>query len=78
MRDRVSAEIRDGTLPAHPAGVAEYILEGLDAQRALPIMVVFVPGATSESTGLSSEPDSYRPWLMWPGTPVAHIMMAGN
>ena len=78
VQGQVSAEIRDGTLPAHPAGVTEYILTGADFQRAIPIMVVFVPGATSESTGLSSEPDSYRPWLMWPGTPVAHIMMPGQ
>ena len=78
VRDQVSAEIRGGRLPAHPAGVAEYFLTGPDAPRSIPIMVVFVPGATSESTGLSSEPDNYRPWLMWAGTPGAHIMMPGQ
>lgn len=35
---------------------------------------VYTPGATPESTGLSTEP-SAGPWLMFPGTPGAHIMI---
>jgi hypothetical protein len=41
-------------------------------------MAVHLPYATSESTGFSTEPDNYRPWLMDAGTPNAHVMMPGN
>ncbi len=35
---------------------------------------IYTPGATPESTGLSTTP-SGGPWLMFPGTPGAHIMI---
>jgi hypothetical protein len=35
---------------------------------------IYTPGATPESTGLSTSP-SAGPWLMFPGTPGAHIMI---
>jgi hypothetical protein len=37
--------------------------------------VVYVPYATPESTGLSTTPGT-APWLMYPGTPGAHIMIS--
>jgi hypothetical protein len=38
--------------------------------------VVYVPGATVESTGLALQPSGPgSPWLMFPGTPGAHIMI---
>jgi hypothetical protein len=37
--------------------------------------VVYVPNATPESTGLSTTPGP-GPWLMYPGTPGAHIMIS--
>jgi len=37
--------------------------------------VVYVPNATPESTGLSTKPGP-APWLMYPGTPGAHIMIS--
>jgi len=42
------------------------------------LAVVYIPGATSESTGLSAQPRRDGPWLMFPGTPKAHIMMVGT
>lgn len=78
VRDQLSQEIRAGELPAHPAGVAEYRLFGPSVAGALGITVVFLPNATARSTGLSAEPSSYRPWLMWAGTPVAHVMLPGQ
>ena len=36
--------------------------------------VVYMPGATSASTGISARPAQGTPWLMFPGTPKAHIM----
>lgn len=37
--------------------------------------VVYVPYATPESTGLSTTPGN-EPWLMYPGTAGAHIMIS--
>ncbi len=42
------------------------------------LAVVYIPGATPESTGLSARPRADGPWLMFPGTPKAHIMMVGR
>lgn len=42
------------------------------------LAVVYIPGATPESTGLTARPRSDGPWLMFPGTPKAHIMMVGS
>ncbi|HVS13698.1 MAG TPA: hypothetical protein VMV46_07230 [Thermoanaerobaculia bacterium] len=37
--------------------------------------VIYVPYATTESTGLTTEPRDSAPWLMAPGTAGAHIMI---
>jgi hypothetical protein len=37
--------------------------------------VIYVPFATPESTGLSTKPSDSAPWLMYPGTAGAHIMI---
>lgn len=37
--------------------------------------VIYVPFATPESTGLSTKPAENAPWLMYPGTAGAHIMI---
>lgn len=42
------------------------------------LAVVYIPGATAASTGLSAQPRRDGPWLMFPGTPKAHIMMSGT
>ena len=41
---------------------------------ARPLYVVYIPFATAESTGLSATPAPGTPWIMFPGTPKAHIM----
>jgi len=41
------------------------------------LLVVYVPGATAESSGLSPVPTKVGPWIMYPGTPKAHIMISG-
>ena len=77
------AEARRGALkmPAGPAAL--YSLTGpagsFDAAtgtaagtRAL--FVVYIPYATAQSTGLSAVPTEGTPWIMFPGTPKAHIM----
>jgi hypothetical protein len=77
------AEVKSGrlTLPTHPAAL--YSLTGAPdsfdpatrtAPEARPLFVIYVPGATPESTGLSAKPAEGTPWIMDPGTPKAHIM----
>lgn len=40
------------------------------------LYVTYIPFATPESTGLSAKPSDKSPWLMFPGTPKAHIMFS--
>ena len=41
------------------------------------LLVFYIPGATAASTGLSPVPTRIGPWIMYPGTPKAHIMISG-
>jgi hypothetical protein len=77
-------EAEEGTLamPENPATV--YVLTGSShdhttgevADRYLR-WVVYTPWATVESTGLSDRPTGPgSPWLMYPGTAGAHIMIS--
>jgi hypothetical protein len=76
-------EAKSGTLklPTEPAML--YSLTGdrdaydpatRSAPKARPLFVVYMPNATSQSTGLSAVPAQGTPWIMFPGTPKAHIM----
>ena len=76
-------EIRRGRLrmPLQPAVL--YSLTGKPgsfdaatstATGARPLFVIYVPGATSASLGISAVPAEGTPWVMSPGTPRAHIM----
>lgn len=75
-------EAKAGTLklPTHPASL--YSLTGgtgFDpktgtAPGARWLYVVYIPYATAATTGLSEKPQENAPWLMFPGTPKAHIM----
>lgn len=71
------------TMPTQPAAL--YTLTGppgsFDATTgqvtgARPLYVVYIPFATAASTGLSATPIRGAPWVMFPGTPKAHIMFA--
>jgi len=77
------AEVRAKKLsmPTHPASL--YQLFGPPgafdaatgtAKKAQSLYIVYLPGATAMSTGLSTKPAEGTPWLMFPGTPKAHIM----
>ncbi len=78
------AEVRSGKL-AMPANAAVlYSLTGPagsfdpatgTAPKAKPLFVVYIPNATAASSGLSAEPVEGGPWIMFPGTPKAHIML---
>ncbi len=71
-------EMEEGKLPIPNAGVARYYRVGATREGALPIMAMEIPYATEESTGMSTEPSSYRPWLMNAGTAQAHVMIPGK
>lgn len=75
------AEAAKGTLalPKQPASL--YSLSGGTFDPATgtvtgarPLYVIYVPYATTQTTGISARPSGSSPWLMNPGTPKAHIM----
>ncbi len=73
----VSAEIEAGKIPV-PKFAVRYTLRGQKFVEVLSLTVIHVPYAKPAETGLSSEVDNFRLWLMWTGTPLAHIMIPGH
>lgn len=73
----IDREIRDGTLE-WPMGVVNYNLRGPSLDNAVSTTVVYLPFATGESAGITETRSFFRPWLMYPGTAFAHIMMPGQ
>jgi len=76
-------EITSGKLPMPKTPSALYTLTGppnsFDATTgtvtgAKWLYVVYIPGATEKSTGITEKPAPGVPWIMYPGTPKAHIM----
>jgi hypothetical protein len=76
-RARIEAMLL-GNLEVPRSGTARYFLIGGRPENLLSMMVISLPHATSESSGLATEPDPRRPWLMHAGTPSAHIMLPGD
>jgi len=75
--DSLATEIELGIIDM-PKLAVRYTLRGHSHEGALPLTIIHVPYATTKSTGFSSEIDNFRPWLMWAGTPHAHIMVPGH
>lgn len=78
-------EIRAGTLemPKAPAVLYQYFGGRYDPATqkvvgAYSLYVVYISGATGASTGLPEKPSETEPWIMFPGTPKAHIMFTGS
>jgi len=76
-------EVRSGVLRMPRSPAVLYSLTGKPdsfdpvagtAKGARQLFVVYVPNATAESLGLSAVPAEGTPWVMFPGTPKAHIM----
>jgi hypothetical protein len=74
-------EVKGGTLkvPNHPASLYQLTGGAFDAAtKTAPgarwLYVVYIPYATGATTGLSEKPQQGAPWIMFPGTPKAHIM----
>lgn len=78
------AEIKSGKLfmPKQPAALYQifgpagsYDAATNTVKGAQPLYVIYINGATGASTGLSEKPVNDGPWIMFPGTPKAHIML---
>jgi hypothetical protein len=77
-------EIRAGTLamPKTPTALYQYAaprdqVSDSGVKNARYLYVVYIPYATPASTGLTVQPlNDGGPWLMYPGKPWAHIMIA--
>ncbi len=74
--DVLGSEVKSGRLKM-PEMAIRYTLRGSTVEGALSLAAIHVPFATAESTGLSTEPDNHRPWLMMESTVMAHIMLPG-
>jgi len=49
-----------------------------EAKGARKLFVVYMPYATTATTGIPTTAKQGEPWLMFPGTPKAHIMLIGS
>lgn len=75
-------EAREGKikLPTQPSvlysltGAKDAYDPATKTAKGTPLFVVYIPYATSETTGLSAVPQRGTPWVMNAGTPKAHIM----
>ena len=84
IQEATAVATKDGTLKPTPFGTMSYRLYGKKDRIQL-LWVLSVPGATSESIGVSDDSrredaigGDGRPWLMLAGTPGAHIMIPIN
>jgi hypothetical protein len=76
------AEVKSGKLqmPKQPASMYQLFGGTVDpatgaVKDAKPLFVIYISGATGATTGLSEKPTEGAPWIMFPGTPKAHIML---
>ena len=77
-RDALLSAVKAGKLLPPASGRVLYTLVGAHIERARPLTVVYLPHLTSTDTGLPATPDPHRLWLMWEGTPLAHVMIPGK
>jgi hypothetical protein len=78
------ADVRSGRLvmPKGPAMLASLFAEsdsfdpaGGRPEKSSMLHVIYLPYATSASSGISAAPAKDRPWLMYGGKPWAHVML---
>jgi hypothetical protein len=79
------AEVKSGKLavPKQPSMLYQIFGGTFDSVTAKAIggqslFVTYIPFATPATTGISATPSDHTPWIMFPGTPKAHIMYAGT
>lgn len=69
------AEISSGAITMPEIG-ALYVRTGNSVDVASAVMIIHVPNATAQSTGLPTLPTRGTPWLAESGTPMANIRIA--
>ena len=74
-------EVKEGKIkmPKAPAALSQVFGEGYDpatneVTKPQTLYVIYIPFATGKSTGLAERPFGKAPWVMFPGTPKAHLM----
>jgi hypothetical protein len=79
------AEVKAGTLkmPTQPSMLYQIFGGAFDSVTTKvtggqSLFVTYIPFATPQTTGISARPSEREPWIMFPGTPKAHIMYAGT
>jgi hypothetical protein len=79
------AEVKAGKIkmPTHPSMLYQIFGGTFDSVSAkvtggTSLFVTYIPFATPLTTGISARPSATSPWIMFPGTPKAHIMYAGT
>lgn len=79
------AEVKSGKLkmPTQPSMLYQIFGGTFDSVTAkvsggTSLFVTYIPFATPETTGITAKPSATAPWIMFPGTPKAHIMYAGT
>ncbi len=77
VNEQIVEEIKTETLAWPPLAV-NYNLRGPSIDTALPLTVIYMPFATGDSIGITEERHFDRPWLMYPGTAFAHVMIPGQ
>jgi len=77
------AEVKSGKLkmPTHPSMLYQIFGGTFDPETEKVtggswLYITYLPFATTATTGLTSRPSAKSPWLMFPGTPKAHIMFS--
>ena len=79
------AEVKSGKLKVPNGAATLYQIFGTGyepqtqtVKEGRRLYVVYVPFATGASTGLAERPRGTDPWIMFPGTPKAHIMFSAT
>jgi hypothetical protein len=78
------ADIRAGkySMPSKPTALYQYFAsrDSVDAsgnvKGASYLYLVYMPYATQKTTGITENPIEGGPWIMYPGKPWAHLMIA--
>ncbi len=77
VNEQIVAEIEDKSL-AWPDLAVNYNLRGPSLDTAMLLTVIYMPYATGDAIGITEERQFDRPWLMYPGTAFAHVMIPGQ
>ncbi len=70
------------SMPAKPAALYQYyasrdsVVASGNVKGASYLFVVYTPYATAKTTGITENPIDGGPWIMYPGKPWAHLMIA--